>query len=240
MRQRDNPQVLTTLLKSVEDWGDRLCDAIVSDLNLGRPGPPPPSIPAPRQASPVAVMDARPSRRTCRDGSVQAVRRSSSAAAAKPCSWSGYNGAQSVGFSSHRHERLPLDRVTAGDNQPSSRSDEERSNSAPSSRSNSATSSRSHSASSSRSNSVPSSRSSSPGALPSSRSGVPNFSRLFPRRTSTLSTVMGNRSAAGSVESLRSRLRSCNVKRWDPYWRTTTPWDRLRRVCSTFQAHPDM
>jgi len=184
-------------------------------------------------------MDARPPRRTCRDGSVQAVRRSSSAAAAKPRSWSGYNGAQSVGFSSHRHERLPLDRVTA-DNQPSSRSDEERSNSAPSSRSNSSTSSRSHSASSSRSNSVPSSRSSSPGAPPSSRSGVPNFSRLFPRRTSTLSTVMGNRSAAGSVESLRSSLRSCNVKRWDPYWRTTTPWDRLRRVCSAFQALSDM
>jgi len=151
-------------------------------------------------------MDGRISRQTCRDGPVQTVRWSSSAA---DDSWLGYNGPQSLGFSSHRHEGIPPHRVTAAGNQPSSRPKEQRSRSAPSS------------------------RSSSPGAQPRSRSWVPNFSRLLPSRTASLSRTMENRSAADSVES---RLRACNVKRWDPTWRTTTPWESLKRVCSASQA----
>jgi hypothetical protein len=59
---------------------------------------------------------------------------------------------------------------------------------------------------------------------------VPNFSRVLPSRTSILSTIMENRSAADSAESLRNRLRSRKVRRWEPDWKTTTPWDSLRRV----------
>src|SRR6266480_4442301 len=68
-----------------------------------------------------------------------------------------------------------------------------------------------------RPHSAPSSRSSSPEAQSSSHhSWVPNFSRLLP--SASLSTIMQNRSAG------------CYVKRWDPTWRTTTPWDSLKLV----------
>jgi hypothetical protein len=154
-------------------------------------------------------MDGRASRRAYRDRSFHTVRRSSSA---EDESWLGYNGSQSLDLSSHEHEGIPPHRVTAAGNQPFSWSEEQRSHSAPSS------------------------RSSSPGAQPRSRSWVPNFSRLLPSRTASLSTIMEKRSAADSVESLRSRLRGCNVKRWNPTWRTTTPWEHLKMVCSASQA----
>jgi hypothetical protein len=208
-RQHVNPQFSSSSPKNLENWRQQTlqCYLVRSKSREARPTPSL-LLPAPRLASPVAVMDARASRSACRDGPAHTVRWSSSAADEKRHTWLGYNG--SLGFSSNRHERIPSHRFTAAGNQPSSRSEEQRSHSAPSS------------------------RSSSPGAQSNSRSWVPNFSRLLPSRTASLSTIMENRSAADSVESLRSRLRGCNVKRWDPTWRTTTPWERLKMVCFIF------
>lgn len=177
-------------------------NALVSDLNLGRIDP---LVPAPR--SPAPVMDVRASLRTSEDGTgpSQTVRRPQSANRDRH-SWSGYNNGPLSSIASPRpHGRVSFLWVTAEENQSSWSEDE-------------------------RSYSAPSSRSSSPGARPSSRSGVPNFSRVLPSRTSILSTIMENRSASDSAESLRNRLRSCQVRRWEPDWKTTTPWDGLRRV----------
>lgn len=152
-------------------------------------------------------MDVPASRRTSIDGAGQPARRTLSAAA-KRHSWSGYNNGLRPSFAAPPggYGQVLLRRV-AGVDRDSASEDK-------------------------RSHSAPSSRSPSPGARPSSRSGVPNFSRVLPPRNSTLSTIMEDRSAADSAESLRSRLRSCVVRRWEPTTRTVTPWDSLRRVSS--------